>query len=175
MNSLQALFLDELADRYDSEIRLAKEMPNMVKASTCLDLQRLLQTHLKETEGHVKKLEKVFQGFGEKAKERKCEATVGLIKEGGEISSHFGGTPAIDAGLVSVAQKIEHYEIASYGCLHQWALLLGKQPEADLLQEILEEEKAANEALTNVANVVCNKQALGEVAGRAAGSGNARH
>jgi len=74
-----------------------------------------------------------------------------------------------------VAQKMEHYEIASYGCLHQWALLLGKQPEADILQEILEEEKAANEALTNVANVVCNKQALGEVAGAEAVYAGTRH
>lgn len=164
MKTLKDLFLDELADMYDAERRIVKALPKMAKAATCDELKGAIQSHLKETEGHVKKLEQVFQAFGQKAKGKTCEATVGLLAEGDEIAAEFKGSPAINAALISAAQKVEHYEMASYGCLHEWAGLLGNQKAADLLQEILEEEKAADESLTKLARDGKNEEALGESA-----------
>ena len=119
MKTLKVLFLDELADMYDAERRIVKALPKLAKAATCSDLKKAVLAHLKETEGHVIKLEQVFQSFGEKAKGKTCEATVGLLKEGDEIAGDFKGSPAINAALISAAQKVEHYEMASYGCLHE--------------------------------------------------------
>jgi ferritin-like metal-binding protein YciE len=162
MKTLKDLFLDELADMYDAEHRIVKALPKMAKAATCPDLKEAIQSHLRETEGHVKKLQQVFQCFGEKAKGKTCEATVGLLAEGDEIAADFKGSPAINAALISAAQKVEHYEMASYGCLHEWAGLLGNKEAAGFLQEILDEEKAANESLTKLALAKCNQEALEE-------------
>ncbi len=167
MRTLQHLFLDELADRYDAEKRLVIAMPKMIKAATCTHLQKLLQSHLKETERHVKTLAKVFKSFGEKPRLNKCEATIGLLKEGDEVVSDNKGWPVLNAAIISVAQKLEHYEIATYGCLRGWARLLGNKEAAGLLQEILVEEKAANHALSELARSRSNLEALGECAGDA--------
>jgi ferritin-like metal-binding protein YciE len=160
MRTLKDLFLDELADRYDGEKRLVIAMPKMIKTATCPRLQKLIESHLMETERQVTKLEKVFQLFGKKPSLNKCEATVGMLVEGTEVATDNKGSPVINAALVSVAQKIEHYEIASYGCLHEWALLLGNKPAAVILKQILGEEKAANQALIELAISHCNNQAL---------------
>ncbi len=162
MKTLKDLFLNELADMYDAERRIVKALPKMAKAATCDELKAAIQSHLKETEGHVKKLEQVFQCFDVKAKGQTCEATVGLLAEGDEIAAEFKGSPAINAALIAAAQKVEHYEMASYGCLHEWAGLLGNPEAAGLLQEILDEEKAANESLTDLARAGKNQEALGE-------------
>ena len=162
MKTLNDLFLGELADMYDAEHRLVKALPKMAEAATCTHLQKAILSHLKETEGHVTMLEQIFEGLGEKAKAKKCEATVGLLKEGDEIAAEFKGSPAINAALISAAQKVEHYEIASYGCLHEWAGLLGNKEDASLLEEILGEEKAANEALSELAQKRSNPEALDE-------------
>ena len=164
MRTLKNLFLDELADRYDAEKRLVIAMPKMIKAATCTHLKKLIQSHLKETERHVRTLEKVFRSFGEKPRVNKCEATIGLLKEGDEVASDNKGWPVLNAALISVAQKIEHYEIATYGCLRGWARLLGNVEAASLLQEILVEEKAANHALSELARFRSNIEALGEYA-----------
>lgn len=164
MKNLKDLFMDELADMYDAERRIAKALPKMAKAATCNDLKRAIQAHLTETEGHIQKLEAVFQSFGEKAKGKTCEATVGLLKEGDEIAADFKNSFAINAAIIAAAQKVEHYEMASYGCLHEWAGLLGNKKAAVLLKEILEEEKAANEGLTELAETKNNREALGEPA-----------
>jgi ferritin-like metal-binding protein YciE len=162
MKTLKELFLDELADIYDAERRTVKALPKMAKAATCEKLKKAILFHLKETEGHVTKLERVFQSFDETAKGKTCEATVGLLKEGDEIASDFKGSPAINAALISAAQKVEHHEMASYGALHAWAGLLGNKVAAELLLEILGEEKAANDALTALARASSNKEAMGE-------------
>jgi ferritin-like metal-binding protein YciE len=162
MKALNDLFLGELSDMYDAERRLVKALPKMAKAATCTHLQKAILSHLKETEGHVTKLEQVFKCFDEKSKAKKCEATVGLLKEGDEIAADFKGSPAINAALISAAQKVEHYEMASYGCLHEWATLLGKTKAARLLEEILGEEKAANEALNELARGRSNQEAMDE-------------
>ena len=160
MKTLKVLFLDEVADMYDAERRIVKALPKMAKAATCDKLKKAILAHLKETEGHVTKLYQVFQSFDEKARGKTCEATVGLLKEGDEIAADFKGSPAINAALISAAQKVEHYEMASYGCLHEWAGLLGNKEAAGLLQEILEQEKAANETLTGLARTGSNEEAL---------------
>lgn len=162
MRTLKNLFLDELADRYDAEKRLILALPKMIKAATCTHLQKLVRSHLKETESHVKTLEKVFRSFDEKPRTKKCEATIGLLKEGDEVASDSKGWPVLNAALISVAQKIEHYEIASYACLREWATLLGNKAAAGLLKEILVEEKAANQALIELARTRSNNEALGE-------------
>jgi ferritin-like metal-binding protein YciE len=162
MKTLKDLFMDELADMYDAEHRIVKALPKMAKAATCPDLKKVIQSHLKETEGQVRKLEQIFKSFGVKAKGKTCEATVGLLEEGDEIAAEFKGSPAINAALISAAQKVEHYEMASYGCLQEWAGLLGNKEAAGLLQGILDEEKAANESLNELAHSSLNNEALGE-------------
>lgn len=157
--TLKDLFLGELADIYDAEHRIVRALPKMVKAATCTRLQAALQKHLKETQSQITKLDQVFKSIGEKAKGKKCEATVGLLEEGDEIAAEFKGSPAINAALISAGQKVEHYEIASYGCLHEWAGLLGHTKAAGLLEEILNQEKAANESLTELARSGNNEEA----------------
>jgi ferritin-like metal-binding protein YciE len=162
MKTLKDLFLEELADIYDAERRTVKALPKMAKAATCDKLKQAIQAHLKETEGHVTKLEQVFEGFDEKAKAKTCKVTVALLEEGDEIAADFKGSPAINAALISAAQRVEHHEIASYGCLHEWAGLLGNTKAASLLQQILDQENAANETLIELARASCNKEALGK-------------
>lgn len=162
MKTLKQLFLDELADMYDAEHRILKALPKMAKAATSEDLKMAFETHLKETQGQVTKVEQVFACFDEKPKSKTCEATVGLLKEGYEIAAEYKGSRAINAALISAAQKVEHYEMASYGCLVEWAELLKNKEAADLLKQILEEEKAANEKLTEVARATSNEEALQE-------------
>ncbi len=161
MKTLKDLFLDEVADMYDAEHRIVKALPKMARAATCEKLKKAILAHLKETEGHVKKLEAVFLSFNEKARGKTCEATVGLLAEGDEIAADYKGSPAINAALISAAQKVEHYEMASYGCLHEWAGRLGNSKAAGLLEEILGQEKAANETLTGLARAGNNEEALG--------------
>lgn len=160
--TLKDLFLDELADMYDAESRIVKALPKIANAATCTDLKAAIEKHLEETRGHVSKLEEVFECFGMKANGKTCEATLGLLEEGDEIAADFKGSPAINAAIISAAQKVEHYEMASYGCLHEWATLLGNEEAADLIKQILDEEKAANEGLTALAREKNNQEALGE-------------
>ena len=166
MKTLKDLFLDELGDIYDAERRTAKAMPRMAKAATCDDLKGVLLSHFEETEAHVVKLEEVFDCFDVKPRARTCGATIGLLEEGDELMEDYKGSPAINAALISLAQKIEHHEMAHYGCLREWAALLDNKEAADLLQEILDEEKAANDALTDLARESGNKEALGKDAGK---------
>jgi ferritin-like metal-binding protein YciE len=161
MKTLQDLFLDELSDIYDAERRIVKALPKMAKAATCEKLQAAIKAHLKETEGHVTKVEQVFECFGEKPRGKTCEATVGLLEEADEVAEEFHGSPALNAALIAAAQKVEHYEIASYGCLHEWAGVLGNEEATSILEEILSEEKAADESLTELAISSSNEEALG--------------
>ena len=161
MNALKHLFLHELADRYDAEKQLIHAKPKMAKSATSKHLRKLLESHLEAAEGHVKKIDKIFELFGRKASGEKCAATTGLLKESDELVAEFKGSAAIDAALISAAQKIEHYAIASYGCLHEWAALLGNKEAALLLKEMLVEEEAADHVLIELARARCNAEALG--------------
>ncbi|HTB84700.1 MAG TPA: ferritin-like domain-containing protein [Candidatus Sulfotelmatobacter sp.] len=162
MKTLKHLFIAELQDMYDAEHRILKALPKLAKAATCEKLKAALLKHLGETEQQVAKLEQIFPLFNEKPKAKKCKATVGLLEEGDEIASENKGQPTINAALISAGQKVEHYEIASYGCLHAWAEKLGNHEAAGLINEILDQEKAANETLTKLAKDSANDQALGE-------------
>ena len=162
MKTLKDLFLDGIADMYDAERRIVKALPKLVKAATSEKLKAALLAHLKETEGHVTKLEQVFQSLDQQAKGNTCKTTVALLEEGGDIVAEFKGSPALDAALISAAQKVEHHEIAAYGALHAWAGLLGNREAASRLDEILGEEKAANAMLTKLALDGCDQEALGE-------------
>ena len=160
MKDLKELFLDELKDIYDAEKRLAKALPKMAKAATNEKLKKAFEDHLKQNEGQIAKLEQVFAAFDEKPKTKPCKAMQGLTEEGDEIIKEFKGEPAINAALISAAQKVEHYEIASYGCLHEWASTLGKPVAAKLLKQILDEESATNELLTKLAVGSINSEAM---------------
>lgn len=160
MKTLKDLFLSELSDMYDAEQRIVGALPSLAKAATCNDLKAAFRAHLNETEGHVTKLEEVFEAFNERPKGSPSEATKGLLAEAAEVAAKFGDSPVINAALISAAQKIEHYEIASYGCLHAWSKLLGNVKASGVLESILDQEKGANQALTALAATKSNKEAL---------------
>lgn len=159
MKTLENLFLDALADMYYAENQLVKALPKMAKTATDEDLSDAFEMHLAETERQVEKLEQVFAEFGEKARAKKCPAIVGIIEEAEEIISDYKKSPTINAALIYAAQKVEHYEIASYGTLREWAQHLQKYEAADLISDILEQEKAADQRLTELAQAHCNKSA----------------
>lgn len=163
MKTLQDLFLAELADIYDAECRLVSALPKMAKAATCDQLRETILAHLEETKSHVAKVEEVFECFGTEAERVTCEAAVELLRDGYRIAADFTGSPAINAALIAVAQKVEHYEIASYGCLRAWAGELGNKRASDLLKEILIQEMAVDESLSELALSNCNPGALGEL------------
>src|SRR5580692_379788 len=160
MKTLNDLFLDELKDMYDAEHRIIKALPKLAKAATCEKLKAAFLVHLEETKGQVTKLGKVFEAFDEKPKSKKCKATVGLLEEGDEIAAENKGEPTINAALISAGQKVEHYEIASYGCLHEWAKLLENEEAVKLIEANLDEEKDANKKLMELARGGSNNEAL---------------
>lgn len=135
----------------------------MAKAATCNELKAAFTSHLEETKGHITKLEEVFASFDLKAKGATCEATVGLLKEGDDMAEEFKGSPAINAALIAAAQKVEHYEMATYGTLHEWAELLENKEASSLLKEILKEEIHANKSLNELAHSKINAEAMGEL------------
>ncbi|RFS17887.1 ferritin-like domain-containing protein [Emticicia sp. C21] len=160
---LKELFVDGLKDIYWAEKNLTKALPKLAKAATSEDLRDAFEMHLSETEGHVEKVEEVFEIIGEKAQAKVCPAMEGLIKEGEEvIESTDKGTVVRDCGLIMAAQKVEHYEIASYGTLRTLARMLGHNDAADVLQEILDEEGAADKKLTDLAESHINEEAAQE-------------
>lgn len=156
---LHELFLDELADLLNAETQLTKALPKMAKAAQSEDLREAITSHLEETEGHVERLKKVFESVDEKPKSKTCRAMKGLIEEASELLQELKGKSSIDAGIIAAAQKVEHYEIASYGAARAWAEQMGHEEAAELLEETLDEEKAADEKLTDVAESVANTHA----------------
>lgn len=162
MKALKKLLLSGLADMYDSEKRIAKALPKISKAATCEKLQQILQNHLEETGLHAIQVERVFALFEERPRARKCDAIIGILKEGDAIIAENKKSPAINAAIISACQKVEHYEIASYGALRAWANLLDNDDAADLLEEILDQEKDADNSLNELA-LVKNKETLNEV------------
>jgi ferritin-like metal-binding protein YciE len=156
---LEELFHDTLKDIYFAEKKILATLPKMAKAAQSEELTAAFQKHHKETEGHVERLEQVFQLIDKKPQAKTCEAIMGITKEGAEIIEEYKGSPALDAGLLAAAQAVEHYEISRYGTLRTWAKELGLDEAADLLQETLSEEEATDEALTEIAETVVNQNA----------------
>jgi ferritin-like metal-binding protein YciE len=160
LDSLQSLFLDELKDVYHAEKQLVRALPRMAKAATSPDLKNAFTRHLKETEGQVQRLERVFKELGQNPRAKKCEGMAGLVEEGKQIMEEDGEPAVIDAALIAAAQRVEHYEIAAYGCLRTYAQLLGLSTAAQLLQQTLEEEEATDEKLNALAEGGINQAAV---------------
>jgi ferritin-like metal-binding protein YciE len=158
IKNLHDLFVQELRDTYHAEKQLVKALPKMAKAATSDDLRTAFEDHLEETKNHVTRIEDVFGEIDQKATAKTCEAMKGLVTEGSEMIEETE-EEARDAGLIAAAQKVEHYEIASYGCLVTWAKELGHENAANLLQETLDEEKAADEKLNSLALQSSNAEA----------------
>jgi ferritin-like metal-binding protein YciE len=157
--TLDDLFLDTLKDIYYAEKQIVKTLPKMAKAATSPELKAGFEKHLEETEGHVERLEQVFELIGKPARGKTCDAILGIIEEGKSIIEDFKGTPALDAGLVSAAQAVEHYEMARYGTLKTWAQQLGLTEAVSLLDATLKEEVATDQKLTQVAESSVNRMA----------------
>lgn len=157
MNSeLHELFLDELADILSAEQQLTKALPKMAKAAKSEELTAAFESHLAETENQIQRLEQVFASLDEPVKSKECKAMKGLLEEGKEMMEEMKGSPALDAALIAAAQKVEHYEIASYGTVCAWAEKMGHDEAAELLSATLDEEKTADEKLTAIAESTAN-------------------
>ncbi len=159
MKSLQDLFVDQLKDLYNAENQLVKALPKVAKTAKNPELKKAVEEHLEETKGHVTRLEKVFEEIETRARGKTCAAMEGLIAEAKELMAEKPEAEVHDAGLIGAAQKVEHYEIAGYGTLKTWARQLGMEKVARLLEETLEEEKAADQKLTEIAENMVNMQA----------------
>src|SRR5687768_5370464 len=157
--NLHDLFVEELRDMYDGEKRLTRARPKMAKAAGSGELQTAFTNHLRETEQQITRLEDVFEAIGEKPRGKKCDGIMGIVEEGNKAIEELDG-PVLDAALIAGAQKVEHYEIASYGTLAYFADVLGHSQAKSLLGETLEEEKAADEKLSAIAKSKVNRQAL---------------
>jgi ferritin-like metal-binding protein YciE len=159
MSTLEDLYTDLLKDLYSAEKQLVKALPKMAKNAQSPDLQRAFQEHLKQTEGHVERIERIFSDLDGSPRGKKCVGMEGLIEEGNELLQEDAEPNVLDAGLIAAAQKVEHYEIASYGTARAWADRLGYDQAARLLQQTLEEESMANEKLTKIAESHINMEA----------------
>jgi ferritin-like metal-binding protein YciE len=151
-DTFRELFLDEVKDIYDAEHRITKALPKMAQAANSEELVAAFEDHLSETEEHIRRLEEVFEAIDESPARKTCKAMVGLLEEGQEIIDDDDGSPEVkDAALIAAAQKVEHYEMATYGCLRTWAELLDEDDSVRLLQTTLDEEGAADKKLTEIA------------------------
>lgn len=159
MGTLEDLYTDLLKDLYSAEKQLVKALPKLAKNAQSPDLQRAFQDHLKQTEGHVERIERIFSDLGGSPRGKKCVGMEGLVEEGNELLKEKTEPEVLDAGLIAAAQKVEHYEIASYGTARAWAERLGYNQAARLLQQTLDEESTANEKLTRIAESHVNMEA----------------
>lgn len=149
-NRLKHLYVEELKDLYSAENQLVKAIPKMAKASTSPDLRAGFEEHLGQTKQHVARLERIFKALGESPTGKKCKGMEGLIKEGAEMIEEDKAPEELDAGLISAAQRVEHYEMAGYGCVATYAKLLGEDEAESLLRDTLEEERATDKKLTQL-------------------------
>jgi ferritin-like metal-binding protein YciE len=154
LETLRSLLIEELQDLYSAETQITKALPKLVKAATDTQLKHAFEHHLEETKHQVQRLEQIFERINENPKGKTCEGMKGLLKEGDERAGEKGEPEVLDAGLISAAQRVEHYEMAAYGSARTYAELLGEKEVARLLSETLEEEKAADSKLTQVAKTI---------------------
>jgi ferritin-like metal-binding protein YciE len=157
--TLHDAFIDELRDTYDAERQLLKALPKLAKASTSPDLRAAFEAHLEETRGQVERLEEVFANLDEKVRGKHCDGIAGIIEEGKSVMEEDFDDVTMDACLIASGQRAEHYEMAAYGTLVAWARAMGHDEAADLLQQTLDEEKAADEKLSALAESGINDEA----------------
>jgi ferritin-like metal-binding protein YciE len=163
--TLHDAFLNELRDAYDAEKQLTKALPKLAKAATSAVLREAFESHLEETRGHVDRLEQVMRGLGEKVRGKHCDGIEGIIEEGKSVMEEDFDETTMDACLIAAGQRAEHYEMAAYGTLVAWAKAMQHTDAAELLQETLNEEKAADEKLTSLAEGGINQNAAGSEKG----------
>ena len=154
METLQELFVDELKDLYSAENQITKALPKMAKTATSDELKKGFLEHLEQTKGHISRLESIFGELDERPEGKKCKGMEGLLTEGSELMKEDAEPEVIDAGMISAAQRVEHYEIAAYGTVRTYAELLGLKKAAKLLQETLDEEKATDQKLSGLAEAI---------------------
>jgi ferritin-like metal-binding protein YciE len=160
LNTLKQLYIEELRDLHSAENQLLKALPKMAKGASSEELKLAFENHLDQTKVHVERLEEIFERLDETPKGKTCQAMKGLVEEGSEILGEDGEESVLDAGIIAAAQKVEHYEIASYGTVRTFAQLLGEDEAAELLQETLDEEGEADKLLTQLAQENVNPEAL---------------
>jgi len=161
--TLHDAFLDELRDAYDAEKQLTKALPKMAKAASSPELRAAFESHLEETRGQLERLEQVFENLGEKVRGKHCEGIAGIIEEGKSVMEEDFDDATMDACLIAGGQRAEHYEMAAYGTLIAWAQAMGHMDAADLLQQTLDEEKAADKKLSALAEGGINQGAADAV------------
>jgi ferritin-like metal-binding protein YciE len=159
LESLEDLYVHELKDIYSAEKQITKALPKLIKAASSEELKGAFEEHLKQTEGQINRLEKIFERLGESTSGPKCEGMEGVLKEGEALLKEEASDEVLDAGIITSAQKVEHYEIASYGSLCTFAELLGHQEDAELLNQTLGEEKETDKKLTELAESGVNEEA----------------
>ena len=159
LESLETLYVEELRDIYNAENQLLKALPKMAKTASSTELKQAFEDHLEQTKEHVERLDEIFEKLDKKPSGKTCHAMKGLIEEGSEIMKEDGEEFVLDAGIIAAAQKVEHYEIASYGTVRTWAERLGYNQAAQLLQQTLDEEGDANKKLTQLAESHINMEA----------------
>lgn len=160
LESLKDLYSEQLKDLYSAENQLVEALPKMADAATSADLRKAFNDHLRQTEEHVRRLERIFQDLQESPRGHTCEGMKGLVKEGEQMIGMKGESPVVDAGLIAAAQRVEHYEIAGYGTVRTYAELLGKSDHVSLLERTLQEEEETDERLTELAESHVNEEAL---------------
>ena len=158
--TLDNLFYDTLKDIYYAERKIVKALPKMARGANSPELKAAFEKHREETEGQIERLQQVFEIIGKRAMGKTCDAIEGILAEGDEILEEYALTDALDAGLIAAAQAVEHYEITRYGTLKRWALVLGMDDAAALLDETLQEESQTDEDLTTIADAAVNGEAM---------------
>jgi ferritin-like metal-binding protein YciE len=159
MNSLRELYVEELRDLYSAENQILKALPRMIRAASNKELQRAFTVHERQTQQHVKRLDRIFRMLDESARGKKCKGMEGLLEEGAELIKERPEPEVLDAGLISAAQRVEHYEMAGYGTVRTYARQLGEDEQANLLQETLNEEGETDKLLTSLAESSINIEA----------------
>jgi len=162
LDTLQELYIDELKDLYSAENQILKALPKMIRATTHRELKDAFTAHMKQTEHQVKRLERIFAALDASPRGKKCHGMEGVLEEGAELIRERPEPQVLDAGLISAAQHVEHYEMAGYGTARAWADKLGRAEDAQLLQETLDEEREADEKLTELATRAINIEATRE-------------
>jgi ferritin-like metal-binding protein YciE len=159
INTLQDLYIEELRDIYNAETQLVKALPKVAQAATSDELRAAIEDHLEQTKEHVERLDQIFESLGAASKGKKCKAMEGLVEETSELLDEDIAESVLDAALIAACQRVEHYEISVYGTLATFAKLLNREEDADLLGQTLDEEKEADETLTDIAESTINAEA----------------
>ncbi len=154
VETIEELFVDELKDLYSAEKQITKALPKMAKAASTPELREAFETHLQETQGQIQRLEQIFELLSKNPRGKTCNGMKGVLEEGAEVLQEADKGPVRDAALISAAQRVEHYEMAGYGSVREYAKLLGQSEIQSLLEETLEEEKAADKKLTGISKGV---------------------